>query len=350
VFTSLPLPHRRALVTVIASALLLLACGDDDTADAAPTDTAMLSSSAQPPDDGTDADSHTDEADAGGTAVSVTDFFGVEVVVPADPERIIAADDTALGNLLALGVRPVATSVNERSVPEFLGAELDGIEDIGNDSELGLNVERMLALDPELVVALGAEWAQERCDQLRQAMTTFCYEYGYATMDQVRRNLTHVAEALGLEDRGTDVVDELVARVADLAARIEAAGLSDDPVSIVRVLPDGYSVRFGTVPSALMRDLGISRPANQQDHEEFAFDLSLENVDQIDGYGIFAYVDTDAGESMRALEENPLWAQLDAVQSGNVWVVDSGVWNGISVPAAHAILDDIEATFVASAP
>ncbi|MEM8708999.1 MAG: iron-siderophore ABC transporter substrate-binding protein, partial [Actinomycetota bacterium] len=60
---------------------------------------------------------------------------------------------------------------------------------------------------------------------------------------------------------------------------------------------------------------------------------------------IYLYVDDpDDAPEYDAILASPLWQTLDAVQNGRVHLVDGGVWNGISIPAAHLILDDLEAT------
>ncbi len=276
----------------------------------------------------------------------VTDALGVEVEIPTGPLRIVVADDIALGNLLALGVTPIATGVNTNSIPDFLGDQLDGIEDISTADSLGINIERLAALDPDLVLTVGVDWNEDNCNRLREIATTFCYAYGYTTMEEIETNMTEVGRALGMETEAAAEVAELEHRLVEMADRVESNGLTDSPVSVLRVTGDGYSVRFGTVESALMRALGMARPENQQHYQDFAFDLSPENLLDIDAYGIFVYVDTDGADTYAQLEANPLWSQLEAVQNDRVWLVDGGVWNGISLPAAHAILDDIDETFI----
>lgn len=339
--------RKLPMATLLAIALAISACGGQDGADGTTTSPAATSDDSETTAAPEATPQESTSTTTGAESMTVTDFFDVDVEVPSNPEKIIAADDTALGNLLALGVTPVATGVNTLSVPDFLGSQLDGVEDISVEDEPYISRERVLEIEPDLIFQFGADFSEDRCNQLRELATTYCYRYGYVTMDEIRTNLTEVAHALGMDAQGQEIVDDLDARIAEMAQRISDAGLNDQPVSILRVGADWYSVRFGTVPSALMRDLGIARPEDQVSYEDFAFDLSLENLDQIDGYGLFVYVDSDGADDMAALESNPLWERLDVVQNDRVWMVDSGVWNGISVPAAHAILDDIEATFLA---
>lgn len=282
-----------------------------------------------------------------GETRSVRDFFGM-VKVPVNPQRIVAADDIALGNLLDLGVRPVATAVNLLSVPEFLGGRLEGIEDISSPDEPRIRIERLAALDPDLIFTLGVEWNQEKYDLLRQVAPTFGYKYGYASSEQIRTNMLELGRALDMVAEAEAQVARLDERVADMRRRIAEAGLDDGPVSVLRVGGGGFfSIRHGSTESVLMQELGITRPPNQRSIEDFATDLSQENLAAVDGYALYLYVDSDGEIEYEQLQANPLWGQLEVVQNGRVFMVDSGVWNGISLPAAHAILDDIEETLLA---
>ncbi|MBD2848296.1 ABC transporter substrate-binding protein [Paenibacillus sp. IB182496] len=74
-----------------------------------------------------------------------TDSTGREVEVPVDPQRIIALEYT--GYLHVLGVKPIATAPRFFKSP-FLEL-MDGVENIGYPADL----EKMLALEPELIIA-----------------------------------------------------------------------------------------------------------------------------------------------------------------------------------------------------
>ncbi|MEM8707457.1 MAG: ABC transporter substrate-binding protein [Actinomycetota bacterium] len=277
----------------------------------------------------------------------VVDAFDNEVMVPAVPARVFAGDDTSLANMLALGVRPIAMAVNQNAVPDFLAEQLDGITDLSAEGGFRVNFEALAALEPDLIVGPGTTLLQLQYGVASEIAPTYAYRYGYASSDEIRTNLTDVARLFGLEARADEIIAELDARIADLSARLAASENPDVTVSVLRIFADGFglSLRHGTTESVLMNEIGIQRPANQQSIEGFATEITLETLGDVDADVIYLYVDDpDDAPEYDAILASPLWQTLDAVQNGRVHLVDGGVWNGISIPAAHLILDDLEAT------
>ncbi|MEM9519325.1 MAG: ABC transporter substrate-binding protein [Actinomycetota bacterium] len=277
----------------------------------------------------------------------VIDAFGNEVTIPASPQRVFAGDDTSLANLLSLGVRPAGMAVNQNAVPDFLAEQLDGIEDLSVEGGLRVNVEGLAALAPDLIIGPGTTLLQVQYGLVSEIAPTYAYEYGYASSEEIRTNLTDVARLFGLENRADEIVAALDARVADLAGRLAASDDPDITVSVLRIFADGFglSLRHGTTESVLMQEIGIQRPANQQSIEAFATEITMETLNEAAADVIYLYVDdpTDTSE-YDAILESPLWQTLEAVQNDRVFLVDGGIWNGISIAAAHLILDDLEAT------
>ncbi|MEM9465167.1 MAG: iron-siderophore ABC transporter substrate-binding protein [Actinomycetota bacterium] len=300
-----------------------------------------------PADDGAAATEATTTTTLRTMPLDVVDAFDNAVTIPAVPERVFAGDDTSLANLLELGVRPVGMAVNPNAVPDFLADQLEGIVDVSADTGLRINIEALAALEPDLIIGPGTPLLQLQYELATEIAPTYAYRYGYASSDELRTNLTDVARLFSLEDRAAEIIEELDTRIADLRSRLAASEVAGEPVSVLRVFADGagLSLRHGTTESVLMAEIGIERPANQQSIEGFATDVSLETLTDVDAYAIYVYVDdpfdTSAYDEMLA---SPLWQTLDAVQNDRVFLVDGGIWNGISIAAAHLILDDLERT------
>jgi ABC-type Fe3+-hydroxamate transport system substrate-binding protein len=272
--------------------------------------------------------------------------------VPTNPQRVIAADGITLGNMIALGVKPVGTVVNLNSLPSYLADQMQGVVNVTN-AENSIDLEKALSLNADLIISIGGSsddpFNEEDCTRYREAVATFCYEYWYSLEEEIKMNLTEVARALGKEDKAREVIANYDRRVEDLKQKVRAKGLTDKPVSVVRLANGGnYSIRFGTSESIIFRDLGIAQPPGQQDPEQFRLVLSLENLNVLNqSHTLFVYVDDNAKGQEGALLGSPVWKSLTPVQAGRVYMVSSGIWNSVDMLGAMRIMDDIERTFLA---
>lgn len=316
---------RRAVLSVAAAVLLLAACGPGETS--------------------TQADAGTSAAGAGTQPVATRTFehaFGA-TEIPVEPQRIVAVDPVTFGILAAVDARPAGAALGAVSGIAHLEPFTDGVADIGGIGAAGeLDLEAVAVLDPDLIITFGVDWNEEIYDTLTPLAPTVGPAYNYVTLEQTTEHWLGVADAAGRLDEGERVVAQLHERIDEIAERL-GPPMADKPVSVVRVGTDGfYSVRFGSMESSLLRAVGIPRPPNQQNPEDFAFDLSLERVSEVDAYAIFVYVDNDADDELATLQANPLWERLEAVQAGRVFFVEASVWNGLDPIAADQILDDVD--------
>jgi len=280
------------------------------------------------------------------TTRAIDDMFGT-VNLPDRPERVIADNNTTLGNMLALGVKPVGASVNLNSLPTYLANQMEGVVDV-TAPDGGVDLEKALALNPDLIIAVGGNreggWNAESCDSYRQAATTFCYQQDYVYEEDIKQNVISVAAARGIEDAADEIIADYDARVADLSEQVRAAGFNDKSVTVIRVFQDGtYSIRVGTSESIVFRAVGIPQPEGQQDPEEFSIDLSLERLNVLnEAYAIVVYIDDNSQETPESLLDLEVWQGLTPVQEERIIFVSSGVWNSIDILGAMEIMNDVE--------
>lgn len=275
----------------------------------------------------------------------ITDAMG-PVTVPTNPQRVIANGSATLGNMLALGFKPVGSDVNLNSLPFYLADLMEGVEDV--TSEDGLDIEKALALQPDLIVALwgvrGTGHWEENVLRYKQAVATFGYEQNYVYEEDIKQNVREVAYALNVEAKADEVLAMWDSRIAALKERVSEIGFESKPLTVVRVFRDGtYSVRIGTSESIVSRALGIPQPEGQQNPEDFALELSLERLDMLnESWAVLVYIDDNSDVTDESLLENEVWQLLTPVQEGRIVFVNSGIWNSIDMLGAMAILDDVE--------
>jgi len=272
--------------------------------------------------------------------------------VPAQPERVVVLDSgTALPVLLSLGVDVVAAPLpDDRVATSLLPAEdLAGVESIGFPE---ISFERLAAVQPDVVVGLGDQYADRYAELSRIAPTVI-----------VENDLLDwKATTIGLgEAMGLDV--EVAAAVADWEA--DAAMLRSDlgdavttEVSVVRALGDRVRIhtRFHFA-GQIIDEVGLARPSSQrtEDEGERLIELSLEEIERIDGDVLYVYGAGDFGTvggdgqldaNVAALQASPLWDTLDVAVTGRVYAVDFLAWQQGGLPAAEIVLDDLRRTLL----
>lgn len=259
-------------------------------------------------------------------AQTLVDGTGTEVVVPADPQRVVALHDTSLTvALLELGIVPVGShgrtaenaAPNIRSGKLITGYDFDNstIEFVGN---LPADVEAVAALEPDLI--LTTDWQTADPGQLRSIAPT--YVFPISTMDDFDVYRT-VAEVTGT----TDVLDKLEARYqAQLDMLNSLTEPAETTVSVIQANAGELQVwnTYGSLGKVL-RDAGFVFPAAVdaiEGNERQIF--SGESYPDFDADFIFVTYAVERGESpataRAALDEVlPSWCEvMHACRNGQV--------------------------------
>jgi len=132
------------------------------------------------------------------------------------------------------------------------------------------------------------------------------------------------------------------ARAADIAARLAALDTAPQ-VSLVRFGPDRIVIYEKQIfAGSVLADAGVTRPP-AQDKDARSEQISPEQLALIDG-DLLLTVAANPDESILAeLQTNPLWSQLRAVQTEQVYPVSYDSWvGGWTITGANLILDDVE--------
>ncbi|MEM6430585.1 MAG: iron-siderophore ABC transporter substrate-binding protein [Deinococcota bacterium] len=265
------------------------------------------------------------------------------VCVAETPERVVVLD--AMDNVLALGITPVGaanwigTATGEQAAfPYYLDATtLVGIEWLGNNREP--NLEKILGLQPDLI--LGRVNRHESIYEQLSAIapTVLINQRGVGGW---RGQFVAYGNALNQSEQVDSLLADYDARAAAIADQL--AALENAPeVSLVRFDPERIVIYQKLIfAGSVLEDAGVTRPSHQ-DKEQRSEQISLEQVDLIDADILFT-VSANPDESMLAeLQQNPLWSQLRAVQTEQVYAVPFDVWiGGWTITGANLILDEIE--------
>lgn len=258
----------------------------------------------------------------------VIDDRGVEVQIPAKPQRIASvsffADDVAL----ALGIKPVASTymVADRP-PEFLLDLTRDMTQIGQRAKP--NLELLSEAKPDLIVAI-RRYTVGNAPQLEKIAPYVAYNM--ELLDGSDKEIEALSKILGKPERGVELNKEFRAHLADTAAK---APKDQHP---------RYAIMWGgEVPFAFHDENTSASIVNAIGGEniagamtpggEFGTDLSLETMLEKDPEVLFIY---DYGPD-RPHENNPIWSQLSAVKNNRVFYVGDH-WVETNGPIAREIV------------
>ena len=294
-----------------------------------------------PPPSGAGADALPAETDAASDAAAcdegfhpVTHAMG-ESCVPLAPQRVVVLDTGELDNALALGAPVVGAPVADvQAHQDYLTEQLEGIESTGSISEP--NLEAIVALAPDLI--LGSRQRYEAIyDQLAAIAPTVLTE---SLRVPWQTNFQLHAEALGKEEQAAQLLDEYAAAVD--ALREQLGDNLDSTISIIRFRPGQVRLYLkSSYIGYILQDVGLPRPESQ-DIDEFAREISLEEIDAADADYIFVTGYDEEDSNLATFLNSPLWQTLSAVQNDHVFDVNDDTWiAGLGIQAARLVLDDL---------
>ena len=314
----LPLARRRPVLstaTLAAAALVLTACGGGSS-------------------------SATDTSEAADQETTVGTAYG-DVIVPAEPERVVTLAESALDVSLAVGVTPVGTTASRGgdSAPAYLGEDAADIPVVATVAEP--NLEAILEAQPDLILA-SPNLAQEQYDALTAIAPTVVPEG--TIEDDWTAPLHTYAEALGADDELTSALGDVTARAEALAGE----GVVDGTAAVVRWAANGPVLMNSALMSGSLLQAAGATPvqaAAELGTRPHSDPLSLENLAQVDADRLFlAAFGADGTGALEAARSQPAFTQLQAVQEGATTEVDGSVWSSAAGPiAADLVMNDIEA-------
>lgn len=295
-----------------------------------------------------------DEGGTSATSSTAGSSTGGSGGSPAPNGRVVAlGEERVLADLLALGVKPVASTANVIVDDGFVGLDgldADGVEPLPSTDP---NIERLAALEPDVIVA--NEFVVETLgrDVLDQLAEVIVVPEGDAAT-QIRA----LGDAFDRQDEAEALIDELESAIADGREALAALPESARTVSVVTVYPGPTLAAWVDGPvdvPATLLDLGFTlRPdpaavagADGGATEGRAY-LSEEQLGLLDAPTLIAlqseYVEGEDA-ALAALAETPLWKGLPAVESGDVLTVDRLGYPGIAgrIRLVQVLVDELGA-------
>lgn len=320
---------QRTLLILILATLLLAACG----APAAPAETTNPSPAV--------ANSPSPEATpstATAFPVTIEHKFG-STEIARRPERVVALGYSDQDPMLALGIKPVAVRYwfGDPSIGVWPWAqdELGDAEPEVLNMPFGeLNFEAIAALQPDLITAVSAGITGEEYETLSEIAPTVAQSGEYVDFGVPWQEQTQViGRALGEEERAREMVAEMEARFDQV--RAEHPEFTGATAAIAAPTGDGQFYFSGPQHERqrFLTSLGFMLPDElaQIAGDAFYGTISGERLDLLDT-DVLIWTVTSA-EERAAIEDNPLYQQLDVAQDGRAIFLDISGNGDLAGPA-----------------
>jgi len=268
--------------------------------------------------------------------------------VPVAPQRVVALDPTIDIGLITLGLTPAAVNSKIEAWVEGIagqlpaGLDLEAVPQYGGPIDPDL--EQIAVARPEIIIGTDLNHT-ELYDRLSRIAPTVLVERGSTCY--WRRRLLAVADVVGRRKEAAAVEADYEAMLADLPASVREA-----TVAFVRPDSDGQ-FRIDSTAAAfagsVASDAGIPVLTPPEGVGELAnagyVTVSGERMDLLTPADLVVVPDYrasgDDSDGISQLAPNPLWAQLPAVQAGQVLQVPGLVYNGGNHYSARRLLEEI---------
>jgi iron complex transport system substrate-binding protein len=280
---------KRRFVGGIAAVLLLLAaCGEGTTPAATPE-----TPSAEPP----------------AFPMTITDDDGVEVTIPAEPERIVtfAPSMTEIVYALGLGDRLVGVSGPFDDYP----AEAADVEEVGGAGDFGVdpNIEKVVSLEPDLFLTIsgGDQW-KERLREVGVPVVTLNAEDFPDLLDDIRA----VGSVTGASEQAESLAAEMETEADGIAASASAASCFFEVF---------YPPLTTVGPNTFVFDM-LERAGCEPVTGDATSDYPEWSVDDLVADGPQVYFFTpESSTTVKKIGNRPGFAAIPAVEDGRVVLV-----------------------------
>ncbi|MEH7111206.1 ABC transporter substrate-binding protein [Neobacillus niacini] len=246
--------------------------------------------------------------------VTIKDALDNEITIKEKPEKIVSLipSNTEIAFALGLGEEIVGVS-NFDNYPE----EVSTKEKIG---DLSVNIEKVISLQPNLVLAHASTDLGEGLQQLRDSGITVLVVNDAQTFDQVYDSIAMIGKATGATKEADNLTKDMQAKLAEI--KDKAAKITDKKKVLVEVsgAPDIFTTGKNTFMDDMISIINAENIANDQEGwikiDEEA--MITRNPDVI--ITTYGYYDNKAVEKVLSRVG---WENVNAIKNKQVIDVDS---------------------------
>ncbi|WP_377887889.1 iron-hydroxamate ABC transporter substrate-binding protein [Alkalihalobacillus sp. R86527] len=237
-----------------------------------------------------------------------------EVEVPAEPKRVAMLAATYAGNLLKLGITPIA--VNEYpKANKFYGDKLDDVEVVTADS-----YEKLLELNPDLIITYSDDKNIKKYEEIAPTVTMAYDKYDY--MEQH----VEIGKIVGKEEDAKAWVEDWKKKAAKAREKVNAAIGEDKTFMVMEAYGKDmyvYGENWGRGTEVIYQALELKAPKKLKE-DVFGPGWKAISTEVIPTYaGDYIFVGTGTANPDNSFMESDVWKELPAVKNGNAIKFDS---------------------------
>lgn len=233
------------------------------------------------------------------------------IEVPTNPERVLILSGYT-GNVIHLGVNVIGVDTWSKNNPTF-AEELSDVEEVSEE-----NLEQIIALDPDLIIALSTVNNVER---LQEIAPTVLYTWG--AVDYLTQHI-EIGKLLNKEQEATEWVEDFQARAKAIGDDIKAEIGESSTVSVLEAFDKtvyvyGDNWARGTEILYQTMELAMPEKVTEDVLEAGYFALSTEVIpDYVGDYLVLSkYQGADT-----SFEETETFKNMPAVMNDRVIYMD----------------------------
>lgn len=246
-----------------------------------------------------------------------TDRAGNAVSIPENPQRVVCLNPAAAQTMETLGLldRLVAVDINTPAAVEAT-ASLPQFDMMAPD------VEQILALEPDLILITSMSMisGSNPYQQLLDLGVCIAEIPSSESISGIQEDILFLADCFGMHEEGQAVVDEMQAKIDEVAA---IGATITEPKTVlfeISALPYIYSFGDGVYLDEMLDLIGAKNvlegvngwtPLAEEDAVLSNPDVILTNIN---------YIDDPVGEILA----RPGWENVTAVANGDVYSIDNG--------------------------
>ncbi|SEN69500.1 iron-hydroxamate ABC transporter substrate-binding protein [Lihuaxuella thermophila] len=237
-----------------------------------------------------------------------------DIEVPANPKRIAVLAATYSGNLLKLGIKPIAVNEWQKKIPnKFYEGKLDDVEVVTPDS-----LEKLVELNPDLIITFSTDKNIKKYSEIAPTVVLTYEKYNYLEQH------IEIGKIVGKEKEARAWVEEWKKKAEAARKKVQEAIGKDATALVLESYGKEmyiYGKNWGRGTEVIYQALGIKAPEKVK-QDVFGRGYKAISTEMIPQYaGDYIFVGVGAGNN--SFMETDVWKGIPAVQKNQVIKFDS---------------------------